>query len=222
MKLVLPPLMAIVDADVARGAGWTMVDLAAAFVNGGATLLQVRVKQASSGWFLDIASAIVTLAHQARALVIVNDRADIARLSGADGVHVGQEDLAPAAIRAIVGPTAIVGVSTHTLAQVDAAVGGPISHGSAASPVSYIAIGPVFGTVTKDTGYGPVSLDGVRDAASRTRPCGLPLVAIGGVTLETAAEAIRAGADTVAVIGDLVATDDPATRVRRYLDRLTV
>src|SRR4051812_615385 len=118
--------MAIVDADVAARAGWTMTDLAAAYLSGGATLLQLRAKTASSGWLLDIATAIVALAHQANATVIVNDRADIARLSGADGVHVGQDDLPPAAVRQIVGAgatpggQAIVGLSTHTAEQLEA------------------------------------------------------------------------------------------------------
>ena len=205
--------MAIVDADVAIRAGWTMVDLASTYLDGGARLLQVRAKQASSAWFLETTSAIVTLAHQAHALVIVNDRADIARLSGADGVHVGQDDLAPAAARAIVGPAAIVGVSTHTPEQIDA-----VAHPAhLENPVDYVAIGPVFSTATKVTGYDGIGLDRVRDAAARVRPRGLLLVAIGGITLETAAEVIRAGASTVAVISDLVATGDPSARVRSYL-----
>jgi thiamine-phosphate pyrophosphorylase len=212
--------MAIVDADVAQRAGWTMIDLAAACLSGGATLLQLRAKQAASGWLLDIAAAIVALAHRANAMVIVNDRADIARLSGADGVHVGQDDLAPAAVRQIVdggaGPgdhDAVVGLSTHTPEQLEAAL-----H----LPVSYIAIGPVFSTDTKTTGYTGLGLEAVRRAAARTGERGVPLVAIGGVTLETAPEVIRAGAGTVAVISDLVAAGDPAARVRAYLARLTV
>jgi thiamine-phosphate pyrophosphorylase len=205
--------MAIVDADVAARFGWTMPDLAAAYLGGGATLLQLRVKTAPSGWLLDTASTIVTLAHQANALVIVDDRADIARLSGADGVHVGQEDLSPALVRRVVGADAIVGLSTHTPEQVDVAV---------REPVTYIAIGPVFGTDTKVTGYETLGLDPVRRAAGLARERGLPLVAIGGVTLETAPEVIRAGATTVAVISDLVAAGDPAARVRAYLARLTV
>jgi thiamine-phosphate pyrophosphorylase len=205
--------MAIVDADVAARAGWTMTHLAAAYLNGGATLLQLRAKQASSGWLVDIATAIVALAHQANAIVIVNDRADIARLSGADGVHVGQDDLAPASVRQIIGAEAIVGLSTHTAEQLEAA---------AHAPVSYIAIGPVFSTDTKMTGHPSLGLEGVRRAAARTAERGVPLVAIGGVTLETAPEVIRAGAGTVAVISDLVAAGDPAARVRAYLARLTV
>lgn len=205
--------MAIVDADVAARLGWTMIDLAAAYLSGGATLLQLRAKKASSGWLLDIATTIVALGHRANAAVIVNDRADIARLSGADGVHVGQDDLAPASVRQIVGAGAIVGLSTHTAEQLEAAV-----H----EPVSYIAIGPVFGTDTKMTGYTSLGLEAVRRAAARTGERGMPLVAIGGVTLETAPEVIRAGASTVAVISDLAASGDPAARVRAYLARLTV
>ena len=225
--------MAIVDADAAARAGWTMIDLAAAYLSGGATLLQLRAKKAASGSLLDIATAIVALAHRANAMVIVNDRADIARLSGADGVHVGQDDLAPAAVRQIIsaragpagpggpgnrgeidaGVEAIVGLSTHTPEQLEAAL-----H----LPVSYIAIGPVFSTDTKTTGHAGLGLEAVRRAATRTGERGVPLVAIGGVTLETAPEIIRAGAGTVAVISDLVAAGDPAARVRAYLARLTV
>lgn len=205
--------MAIVDDDVAARFGWTMPHLAAAYLSGGARLLQLRAKRASSGRLLDIATTIVALAHRANATVIVNDRADIARLSGADGVHVGQDDLAPASIRQIVGGEAIVGLSTHTAEQLEAAV-----H----EPVSYIAIGPVFGTDTKMTGYASLGLEAVRRAAARTGERGVGLVAIGGVTLEAAPEVIRAGACTVAVIRDLVAGGDPAARVRAYLARLTV
>jgi len=212
--LSLPRLMAIVDADAAARAGWTMTDLAAAYLSGGATLLQLRAKNAASGWLLDMATAVVALAHRANAIVIVNDRADIARLSGADGVHVGQDDLAPAAVRQIVaGVEAFVGLSTHTPEQLETAL-----H----LPVSYIAIGPVFSTDTKTTGYTGLGLEAVRRAAARTGQRGVPLVAIGGVTLETAPEIIRAGAGTVAVISDLVAAGDPAARVRAYLARLTV
>lgn len=154
----------------------------------------------------------MALAKSVGASVVVNDRADIARLSDAGGVHLGQEDLDPVSARVIVGPDAVVGLSTHTLEQVDAALG---------LPVSYLAIGPVFGTPTKSTGYSAIGLDMVTRAASRARHLGLPLVAIGGITLETAADVMRAGASSVAVISDLVSTGDPAARVRAYLDRLS-
>lgn len=166
----------------------------------------------SGAAFLATASAIVQLAHRQHARVIINDRADIARLTGADGVHVGQEDLPPAAIRVVAGDVSIVGLSTHTLEQVERAV---------REPVSYVAIGPVFGTVTKATGYEKVGLDLVREAARRAAARGLPLVAIGGITLETASSVLDAGATSVAVIGDLLATGDPEARVRAYIERLS-
>jgi thiamine-phosphate pyrophosphorylase len=126
-------------------------------------------------------------------------------MSGAAGVHVGQEDLAPAAARAIVGPGAIVGFSTHTLDQVRAA---------AREPVSYIAVGPVFGTTSKDTGYTAIGLEFVTAAAQAAGS--IPIVAIGGITLETAPAVLAAGAAAVAVIGDLLAGNDPVRRVAAY------
>jgi thiamine-phosphate pyrophosphorylase len=181
-------------------------------LKGGATLLQVRVKHASAASFLEMAAEIVGLARAAGALVIINDRADIARLAGAAGVHVGQDDLSPAAVRTLVGRDAIVGLSTHTAAQVKAAC---------EAPVSYVAIGPVFTTGTKVTGYEAIGLDRVREASTETQRRGLPLVAIGGITLDRAASVIDAGAASVAVIGDLLVTGDPEARVRAYVERLS-
>lgn len=145
------------------------------------------------------------MAAAANAAVIVNDRADLARLSGAAGVHVGQNDLPPRSARAQLGPDAIVGYSTHTIVQIE---------GAAREPVSYIAVGPVFGTATKDTGYQPVGLEMVRAAAARAG--GIPIVAIGGITLDRAPGVIAAGASAVAVIGDLMAGGEPARRVTAY------
>jgi thiamine-phosphate pyrophosphorylase len=207
----LSKLNAIVDVEAAERAGWRPVDLARAFLDGGATFLQLRGKNVSSARLLAEASAIVAIARGAGATLIINDRADIARLAGADGVHIGQQDLAATAVRRIVGGRAIVGLSTHTVDQLERAV-----H----EPVSYVAIGPVFGTSTKDTGYAAVGLSLVRDAAARAKPAGLPLVAIGGITLERAASVIEAGAASVAVIGDLLQTGNPAHRVRDFLRAL--
>jgi len=208
-------LNAIVDVDVAQRAGWRPLDLATAFLAGGARFLQLRAKHLGSGEFLDLASAVAEAAHAAHALVIVNDRADIARLAGADGVHVGQDDLSPRAVRAVVdsgraeSDVSIVGLSTHTEAQLDAAI---------LEPISYVAVGPIFGTTTKATGGPPVGLEMVKRAA-RLR---LPVVAIGGITLENARSVIDAGATSVAVISDLlVQGDQPEARVRAYLERLS-
>ena len=214
---MLPRLNAIVDVEVAERAGWAPVDLAATYINGGARFLQLRAKSLSGAAFLELSTRVCEIAHRAGAIVIVNDRADIARLSGADGVHLGQDDLGPQAARAIVGHDAVIGMSTHTSVQVDLALG---------APVTYLAVGPVFGTSTKATGYAAVGLERVREAAERIRepdtksersatPMGL--VAIGGITLETAARVIEAGATSIAVISDLLATSDPEARVRAYL-----
>ena len=153
---------------------------------------------------------VVARARKAGAIVIVNDRADIAKLSGADGVHVGQDDLDPASARRILGGAAIVGVSTHTDAQVRAA---------AAMAVDYVAVGPIFGTSTKDTGYRDVGTAFVSEAAGilRGAGCAAPIVAIGGITLERAPAVMRAGAASVAVISDLLSTGNPEARVREYL-----
>ena len=202
-------LHAILDVDVAARAGWALPDLAQAFLDGGAPLIQVRAKQLPSDAFLQLCDMVVELAQPYGTRVIVNDRADLARLSGASGVHVGQEDLAPAAARALIGEHKLLGYSTHTLAQVDAA---------ASEPVDYIAVGPIFGTQTKATGYDAVGLELVTGAARRAQ--GRPIVAIGGITLETAAAVIAAGAAGVAVISDLLAGGDPLAQVAAYMRRL--
>jgi thiamine-phosphate pyrophosphorylase len=138
--------------------------------------------------------------------VIVNDRPDLALMSTAAGVHLGQEDLPPAKVRSLLGPAAVIGFSTHTNEQVEKA---------SAEPVSYIAIGPVFGTRSKDPGYPALGLARVTEAADRSN--GLPVVAIGGITLDTAASVWAAGASSVAVISDLLEGGEPAARIRAYL-----
>jgi len=218
VDVMLSPLNAVVDVEAAERAGWTAIDLAAAYVAGGARFLQIRAKTLAGAAFLDLTLRICELARPAGAVVVVNDRADVARLSRADGVHLGQDDLPVAAARAIVGIEAMIGISTHTERQLDAAIG---------QPLTYVAVGPVFGTSTKATGYEPVGLDRVRYAASRLRGghaarlSALPgLVAIGGITIDSAAAVIEAGATAVAVITDLLVTGDPEARVRAYLARL--
>jgi thiamine-phosphate pyrophosphorylase len=189
--------------------GWSAPDLARAFLDGGATLVQLRVKELPSGQFLELCERVVGVAEPYKASVIVNDRADLARMSGAAGVHVGQDDLAPSAARGLLGPAAIVGYSTHAMEQIKAAL---------AEPVSYVAVGPVFGTRTKATGYEPVGLELVAEAARLSR--GVPIVAIGGITLETAPGVLAAGASAVAVIGDLLAGGDPKAAVAAYRQTL--
>lgn len=187
--------------------GLDPVAVAEAYLRAGVRVLQVRVKDGRGARFLRLAERVVAAAAPYSATVIVNDRADIARLSGAAGVHVGQDDLAVEAVRAIAGPAAVVGLSTHTPAQVDEALRGE---------ATYVAVGPVFGTRTKETGYAARGIELVRYAAGR----GKPVVAIGGITLASAPEVIAAGAAAVAIIGDLLATGDPEARARAFLAAL--
>ena len=204
-------LCAICDADVCARTGWAVADLAAACLAGGATFLQIRAKELSSAALLAVVMEVVRRADGSGALIIVNDRADIARVAAAGGVHVGQDDLAPAAVRLVLEPTAVVGLSTHTDDQVRDAV---------QQPVDYVAIGPIFDTRTKSTGYDAVGLAAVRRTAATAGPRGLPVVAIGGITLGTAPAVLEAGAASVAVIGDLLSTGDPEARVKQYLRAL--
>ena len=177
-----------------------------ACLRGGARLLQIRWKGESSAAFLELADRVVGVGGPCGARVIVNDRADLARLAGA-GVHVGQDDLDVASTRAIVGPDAIVGVSTHNRDQIDAAL---------RSSASYVAVGPIFETRTKEAGYEARGLALVTYAAGR----GKPVVGIGGITLERAANVIEAGASAVAVISDLLAYGDVEARVHAFVTAL--
>jgi thiamine-phosphate pyrophosphorylase len=189
-------------------------DLADAYLAGGARFIQIRSKHAASAAFLEMCADVVGRAHKAGSIVIVNDRADIAALSSADGVHVGQEDLDPASVRKILGYSAIVGISTHSPDQARAA---------ARLAVDYIAVGPVFGTSTKDTGYREVGTPLVAEVVDmlRTGESMKPVVAIGGITLDRAREVIDAGAASVAVISDLLSTGDPEARVKEYVRALS-
>ena len=164
----------------------------------GARLIQLRVKGLSDRRWLAMAGAALAAARASGAYLVVNDRADIARIAGADGLHVGQDDLAGTDARTVVGPGILLGVSTHNLDQLAAA---------ATEAVDYLAIGPVFPTRTKDNPDPVVGLEMVRRArAATTRP----LVAIGGITRANARSVVEAGADGVAVISDLLDAPDLA------------
>lgn len=200
-------MYAIVDADVCARANRAPVDVARAFLSAGAKLIQLRCKSWGSAAFLDLANAVVNDANRAGATAIINDRADVAALSRAHGLHVGQDDLSPRDARTVIGTPPMLGLSTHTPEQWNAAI---------AEPVTYIAIGPVFGTGTKDTGYEAVGLDTVTRASEAAANAGLPAVAIGGITMENAVSVIDAGAASVAIISDLL-HGDPEARCRALL-----
>jgi len=207
--LRIPPLYPLIDVEFCRARGLDPLTLLGALLEGGARFVQLRDKDPSSGARLRLADAALALTRQAGARLIVNDRPDLARMAGADGVHVGQEDLPVEETRRVVGADAIIGLSTHDPAQVDQAL---------TTGADYVAVGPIYGTATKDTGYTARGLDLIRYAASRSR---VPIVAIGGITLSRAAETIAAGASSVAVISDLLTGGDPAARVRAFLDCLS-
>jgi thiamine-phosphate pyrophosphorylase len=209
MGLDLPSLYAIVDAGQAARHGWTVPELAAAYFDGGARLVQLRAPGVASevldGW----CDAVVARASGYGAAVMVNDRADVARLCGAAGVHLGQDDLPVEHARTIVGEGGVIGLSTHTPDQL---------RDARTKPVNYVAVGPVYATGTKNTSHRPVGLALVREAVARE--AARPVVAIGGITLERAPEVLAAGAAAVAVIGDLLARGRPTARVRAYVDGL--
>jgi thiamine-phosphate pyrophosphorylase len=208
----LPRLYAILDAGLAAARGLEPLTLLDTWLDAGVRLVQLRAKGMPGGELLELARAAAGRASAAGAVFIVNDRADIARLSGADGVHVGQDDLSPRDVRRVVGDAAWVGVSTHSTMQVRAAL---------REPIDYLAVGPVFATQTKGTSVDdPIGLAGVREGAAVARETGLPVVAIGGITLGHAPAVIAAGAASVAVISDLL-VGDPAERCREYLKELS-
>jgi thiamine-phosphate pyrophosphorylase len=204
--VTLPPLYAIVDP---LDTGRDPVALGEALLTGGARFLQLRLKDATDRALLAVARALVPLARRAGARLVVNDRPDVARAAGADGVHLGQDDLPIAAARAVLGPGALVGVSTHDPEQARAA---------AVAGADYLGVGPVYATTSKVNALAPRGLDLV--AAVRAVVPDRPLVAIGGITPETAAAVRAGGADAVAMIGALVRAPDPAAAVRDVLARL--
>jgi thiamine-phosphate pyrophosphorylase len=175
--------------------------------NCGATVIQLREKVDPPMKFFEQAESAMRVAGELGAKIIINDRVDIALAVKAFGVHLGQEDLPPDAARRILGSDAIIGFSTHTLKQARLA---------AEMPVDYVAIGPIFSTTTKQSANAPVGLDDL----ARIRAClgAMPLVAIGGITNANIDAVLNAGADVVAVIGDIwVPAEDSRDKINRLL-----
>jgi len=189
---------------VDTAAGHEPVALARKLLDSGARILQLRLKDYPSRDLLTIATAIAVLCRERGALFIVNDRADIARLAGADGVHVGQDDLPLAAARMIVGDNMIVGVSTHSVEQARAAESGG---------ADYIGFGAIYSGGLKNVANAQ-GLERLRTVRAAVK---LPIVAIGGITEATVPAVLEAGADAVAVITDIVRAPDLAAKVRALL-----
>jgi len=205
MRLVPPRLYVILDATLLDN---SLHDCARELAAAGVRWLQYRDKSASARDLLETSRKLVSSLSSRDSSLIVNDRPDIAALTGAAGVHVGQEDLDAEQTRAVVGREMWVGVSTHTLEQFRRA---------AATSADYIAVGPVFATTSKSNPDPVVGLELIRQARPLTDK---PIVAIGGITLDRAASVIAAGADSVAVIRDVLCAAKPAEQARRYLETL--
>jgi thiamine-phosphate pyrophosphorylase len=197
-----------VYAIVDGGSATSPLALVAAFLEGGAGVVQLRLKSAPAGELFRVAAEARELCRVRGALLLVNDRPDVARCAFASGVHLGQEDLPPAAAREILGPDAIIGISTHSDAEIDEAKG---------AGADYVGFGPVFATRSKGASPlpPPHGVAGLRRAVERASP--LPVVAIGGITVATAADIARAGARCAAAIAELCAASDPAGRTREMV-----
>ena len=208
MPLTLPRFYPVIDRSIRPDL--SLQQIARVLGGAGVRLVQLRAKQASSGALLAEVKELVSVLPLEISL-IVNDRADVAQLSRAAGVHLGQDDLPVVAARRLLGPDKLIGFSTHNPEQIEAA---------ASAPVGYLAFGPIFSTATKADTQPVVGCAGLREVRKRTSK---PLVAIGGITPANAAQAIEAGADSVAVISGWLAAEDIPARLeefRRALGRL--
>jgi thiamine-phosphate pyrophosphorylase len=205
MRLVLPRVYVILDAALLN---LPEVECAKTLVDAGVRLIQYRNKSASARQLFESSRELAKILHPAGVRFIVNDRADVAALADAGGVHVGQDDLGVEQAREIVGAQKWVGVSTHNLEQLKRA---------AESSAEYLAVGPIFSTSSKTSPDPVVGVEFVRKARSLTEK---PIVAIGGITLERAAQVLQAGADSVAVISDIWRSDNPGRRAREYVELL--
>ena len=203
MSLDLPKVYPITDTQLS---GLSHAQQVARLIEGGASLIQLRDKHAAPRDFYREAAAALRVARDHNARLIINDRVDIALALKADGVHLGQTDLPAEAARRLLGTEAIIGFSTHNLAQAKLAT---------ALPVDYLAFGPIFQTSTKENPDPVAGLVALQEVG--TIKGSLPLVAIGGITLANALEVLKAGADALALISELVA--DP-TKIAENMSKM--
>jgi thiamine-phosphate pyrophosphorylase len=200
---MFPALYAILDATRAQPTD-SFVSLAQILAQAGVELIQLRAKHIPPRHFQEIATALIAAAPK-NVRIIINDRPDIASITNGAGVHVGQEDLPVESARQLCPTPQWVGISTHNLEQLRAAND---------TSADYIAVGPIYPTSTKPNPDPIVGLDLIRAAKKLTRK---PVVAIGGITINSAPEVFQAGADSVAIISDLLNAPDPSRRAREYL-----
>jgi thiamine-phosphate pyrophosphorylase len=205
----LPRFYPILDTGLLAQRGIPVAYAAEAILDAGARILQFRHKgHWTRGVFAEL-ETVAKLCRNASAQFVVNDRADLARLMDA-ALHVGQDDLPPSAARRVMGPESLLGFSTHNQAQLRAAQ---------EERVDYLALGPIFGTSSKEN---PDPVVGVGELRRLRGFTALPLVAIGGITLANAPDVLAAGADSVAIIGDLIPQDGSIhSRMREWVSLLT-
>ena len=197
-------LYALLDPAVAGGR--TLTDLAS-LIAGHATLVQLRDKHGGTRAMVEEARALRDILEPKGVPLLINDRVDVALAAQADGVHIGQDDMSPADARLLLGRTAIIGLSIKTVEQAKAA---PLDM------LDYVAIGGVYGTISKDTAAAPIGIEGLRAVvqAIRARDAKIPICAIAGINESNAADVIAAGADGVAVISALSLAPDPGKAAR--------
>jgi thiamine-phosphate pyrophosphorylase len=203
MKPLLPPVYPITDKRLSGSS--THLAIVRELIRGGASLIQIRDKETPLRELLSDIRGCVEYSAGFGVRIIVNDRCDLALLSGAAGVHLGQEDLPPAAARSVLGRAAVLGFSTHSLAQVQ---------NSCHLPVQYIGFGPIFATATKSHHPPIVGLAKLRKACRQSTN---PVVAIGGIELAQLPDILEAGAASAAVISTLMKAKDIARRMEQLL-----
>jgi thiamine-phosphate pyrophosphorylase len=206
LKSTLPKIYPITDI---RLSGLSHLEQVRRLVAGGARLIQLREKTEPAGEFYRAAVEAIRHAHRHGAKIIINDRVDIALAAGADGVHLGQDDLPPEHARGLLGDEAIIGFSTHSVDQ---------ARDAAAMPIDYLAIGPVFATSTKADHDPVIGLEGLH--AVRQLDLDFPIVAIGGIHRQNADSVLSAGANCIAMIADIVSVPDEITERMQELSQL--
>ncbi len=205
MTFKLPTIYPITDRKIS---GLTHFEQARRLIDGGARLIQLREKVGSSREFFEAAVQTIEYANAYGVSIIINDRVDIALSAKAAGLHLGQSDMPPEKARVLLGDEAIIGYSTHTLEQ---------ARRAATLPVNYIAFGPIFATKTKVDPDAVVGLDGVRRV--REAIGDIPLVAIGGIDLDSVEDVISAGADSVAMINAIIGSGSNITTTLLHLNQ---
>jgi thiamine-phosphate pyrophosphorylase len=199
----LPKIYPITDVRLTKLSHAEQVEK---LIEGGAEIIQLREKYASSKDFYESAKEALDIARRHNVKIIINDRVDIALVLKADGVHLGQDDLPPKNAREILGEKAIIGFSTHNIKQAISAV---------KLPINYLAIGPVFATKTKENPDEIVGIEGIEKVCEAVGD--FPLVAIGGITLENFQDVLDAGANSVAIISDLLSDAEKIAEKMRIL-----